>query len=78
MTFDDFRVNDLFKSLGQQPCLALLSITYVLFHWLGCKISPLAERDCTRLGLSSSALGTQRAMLKTPVVFPKPRAKRRT
>ncbi|KAF8225355.1 Rpa49 subunit specific to nuclear RNA polymerase I [Tricholoma matsutake] len=49
-----------------------------LFKSLGCKISPLAERDCTRLGLSSSALGTQRAMLKTPVVFPKPRAKRRT
>jgi len=48
-----------------------------LFKSLGCKISPLSERDCARLGLPSSASGTKRAMLKAPVVFPKPRTKRK-
>ncbi|KAF9451334.1 Rpa49 subunit specific to nuclear RNA polymerase I [Macrolepiota fuliginosa MF-IS2] len=47
-----------------------------LFRSLGCKISSLGERERARLGVSDSG-ETKYAILNTPVVFPKPRQKRR-
>ncbi|KAF8549007.1 RNA polymerase I associated factor, A49-like protein [Imleria badia] len=49
-----------------------------LFKSLGCKISKLTIHDLKRLGLPDSAGETKRAVLSTPLVFPKPRVKRRT
>ncbi|KAI0063354.1 Rpa49 subunit specific to nuclear RNA polymerase I [Artomyces pyxidatus] len=49
-----------------------------LFRSLGCKIDKLTPHELTRLGLPASAAETKRAVLKVPLVFPKPRAKRRT
>ncbi|KAH7907255.1 Rpa49 subunit specific to nuclear RNA polymerase I [Hygrophoropsis aurantiaca] len=49
-----------------------------LFKSLGCKISKPSQADLKRLGLPDSAGETKRAMLKVPLEFPKPRARRRT
>ncbi|KAG6374130.1 RNA polymerase I associated factor, A49-like protein [Boletus reticuloceps] len=48
-----------------------------LFKSLGCKISKLTMHDLKRLGLPDSAGETKRAVLSTPLAFPKPRVKRR-
>lgn len=49
-----------------------------LFRTLGCKIEHLKPTDLQRLRLPESAGQSKRAILKAPVEFPKPRAKRRT
>lgn len=48
-----------------------------LFKSLGCKITKLITSDLKRLGLPDSAGETKRAVLNTPLEFPKPRVKRR-
>ncbi|KAG8215168.1 RNA polymerase I associated factor, A49-like protein, partial [Butyriboletus roseoflavus] len=48
-----------------------------LFKSLGCKINKLTMHDLKRLGLPDSAGETKRAVLNTPLEFPKPRVKRR-
>ncbi|KAI9451427.1 RNA polymerase I associated factor A49-like protein [Lactarius psammicola] len=48
-----------------------------LFRTLGCTISKLSEQDLKRLGLPDSAANEKRAVLKTPLTFPKPRLRRR-
>ncbi|KXN83994.1 DNA-directed RNA polymerase I subunit rpa49 [Leucoagaricus sp. SymC.cos] len=47
-----------------------------LFRSLGCKVSTLDERERTKFGISDSG-SSKYAILTTPVVFPKPRQKRR-
>ncbi|KIK09570.1 hypothetical protein K443DRAFT_390225 [Laccaria amethystina LaAM-08-1] len=49
-----------------------------LFKSLGCKIVTLGERERTRLGIPDSSASTKRAVLNAPVVFPKPRLRRKT
>ncbi|EPQ55866.1 RNA polymerase I associated factor, A49-like protein [Gloeophyllum trabeum ATCC 11539] len=49
-----------------------------LFKSLGCKIEKLSMTELKRLGLPDSAAATKRAVLKIPLEFPRPRAKRRT
>ncbi|KIJ61208.1 hypothetical protein HYDPIDRAFT_97072 [Hydnomerulius pinastri MD-312] len=49
-----------------------------LFKSLGCTVSKLTITDLKRLGLPDSAGETKRAVLKTPLAFPKPRVRRRT
>ncbi|KAF8999769.1 Rpa49 subunit specific to nuclear RNA polymerase I [Cyathus striatus] len=49
-----------------------------LFKSLGCKITVLTEKERIRLGLPDSSAGKKRAVLNAPVVFPKPRLKRKT
>ncbi|KAH7882046.1 Rpa49 subunit specific to nuclear RNA polymerase I [Phlebopus sp. FC_14] len=49
-----------------------------LFKSLGCKITKLTITDLKRLGLPDSAGEVKRAVLKTPLEFPKPRTRRRT
>ncbi|KAH0833917.1 RNA polymerase I associated factor, A49-like protein [Lanmaoa asiatica] len=49
-----------------------------LFKSLGCKISKLSMQDLKRLGLPDSAGEMKRAVLGTPLEFPKSRIKRRT
>ncbi|KAG2143922.1 Rpa49 subunit specific to nuclear RNA polymerase I [Suillus cothurnatus] len=44
---------------------------------LGCKINKLTQSDLKRLGLPDSAGEIKRAILKTPLEFPKPRMRRR-
>jgi DNA-directed RNA polymerase I subunit RPA49 len=44
---------------------------------LGCTIGKLSPQDLKRLGLPDSAGQEKRAILKTPLTFPKPRLKRR-
>ncbi|KAF8064010.1 Rpa49 subunit specific to nuclear RNA polymerase I [Lyophyllum atratum] len=48
-----------------------------LFKSLGCKITVLGERERTRLGLPDSAAAVKRAVLNAPLVFPKPRIRRK-
>ncbi|KAG6331705.1 hypothetical protein ID866_7385 [Astraeus odoratus] len=60
------------KDLGQSTA----SIN-TLFKSLGCKICKLTVTDLRRLGLPDSAGETKRAVLKTPLEFPKARVKRR-
>ncbi|KAH9958750.1 Rpa49 subunit specific to nuclear RNA polymerase I [Russula dissimulans] len=48
-----------------------------LFRSLGCTIGKLSSQDLKRLGLPDSAGEEKRAILKVPLTFPKPRAKRR-
>ncbi|KAN0142082.1 RNA polymerase I associated factor, A49-like protein [Lactarius tabidus] len=48
-----------------------------LFRSLGCTISKLSQQDLQRLGLPDSAASEKRAILKTPLTFPKPRLRRR-
>jgi len=48
-----------------------------LFRSLGCTIGKLSPQDLKRLGLPDSAGQEKRAILKTPLTFPKPRLKRR-
>jgi len=48
-----------------------------LFRSLGCKITVLGERERTRLGLPDSTATIKRAVLNAPVVFPKPRMRRK-
>ncbi|KAG1838570.1 Rpa49 subunit specific to nuclear RNA polymerase I [Suillus subalutaceus] len=50
----------------------------MLFKSLGCKINKLTQSDLKRLGLPDSAVDVKRAILKTPLEFPKPRIRRRT
>ncbi|KAG1733711.1 Rpa49 subunit specific to nuclear RNA polymerase I [Suillus lakei] len=50
----------------------------MLFKSLGCKINKLTPSDLKRLGLPDSAGDVKRAILKTPLEFPKPRMRRRT
>ncbi|KAL4071601.1 RNA polymerase I associated factor, A49-like protein [Scleroderma yunnanense] len=71
---DDFATDTelIAKDLGQ-PTHAM----NMLFKSLGCKISKLTAMDLRRLDLPNSTAATKRAMLKTPLEFPKPRAKRR-
>ncbi|CCM05914.1 uncharacterized protein FIBRA_08152 [Fibroporia radiculosa] len=47
-----------------------------LFKALGCKIEKLDPKELKRLGLPDSAGESKRAVLRTPVQFPQPRAKR--
>ncbi|OSX57880.1 hypothetical protein POSPLADRAFT_1155569 [Postia placenta MAD-698-R-SB12] len=47
-----------------------------LFKTLGCKIEKLDQKDLKRLGLPDSAGANKRAVLRVPVQFPQPRAKR--
>ncbi|KZT23008.1 Rpa49 subunit specific to nuclear RNA polymerase I [Neolentinus lepideus HHB14362 ss-1] len=49
-----------------------------LFKSLGCKIEKLSMTELRRLGLPDTAAATKRAVLKVPLEFPRPRAKRRT
>jgi DNA-directed RNA polymerase I subunit RPA49 len=49
----------------------------LLFRSLGCKINKLTQSDLKRLGLPDSAGEIKRAILKTPLEFPKPRMRRR-
>ncbi|TFK48256.1 RNA polymerase I associated factor A49-like protein [Heliocybe sulcata] len=49
-----------------------------LFKSLGCTVEKLTMAELKRLGLPDSAAATKRAVLKVPLEFPKPRAKRRT
>ncbi|KAF8630259.1 hypothetical protein AX17_005445 [Amanita inopinata Kibby_2008] len=44
-----------------------------LFKSLGCKISPLNDKELSRLGLPKSVAGSKRAILSAPVEFPKPK-----
>ncbi|KAI0031466.1 Rpa49 subunit specific to nuclear RNA polymerase I [Vararia minispora EC-137] len=55
-----------------------MSVTKVntLFKSLGCTVSELPALELKRLGLSETA-SSKRAVLKAPLKFPKPRAKRR-
>ncbi|KAI0312268.1 RNA polymerase I associated factor A49-like protein [Amylostereum chailletii] len=48
-----------------------------LFKTLACRIEEIDEAKARKLSLPSSAVGTNRAILKTPLVFPKPKRKRR-
>ncbi|KDQ55898.1 hypothetical protein JAAARDRAFT_180037 [Jaapia argillacea MUCL 33604] len=48
-----------------------------LFKSLGCKIDKLSMTELNRLGLPDSAAQTKRAVLRVPLEFPKPRARRR-
>ncbi|KAF8259326.1 Rpa49 subunit specific to nuclear RNA polymerase I [Lactarius quietus] len=48
-----------------------------LFRSLGCTIGKLSPQDLNRLGLPDKAASEKRAVLKTPLTFPKPRLKRR-
>ncbi|KAH9973622.1 Rpa49 subunit specific to nuclear RNA polymerase I [Russula compacta] len=48
-----------------------------LFRSLGCTIAKLSPRDLMDLGLPDSAGLEKRAILKVPLVFPKPKLKRR-
>lgn len=46
---------------------------------IGCKIDTLNATELTKLGIPASSAGEKRAILKAPLVFPKPRTgKRRT
>ncbi|KAH9054896.1 RNA polymerase I associated factor A49-like protein [Lactarius vividus] len=47
-----------------------------LFRSLGCTIGKLSQQDLKRLGLPDSAANEKRAILKTPLTFPKPRGRR--
>jgi len=47
-----------------------------LFRSLGCTIGKLSQQDLKRLGLPDSAATEKRAVLKTPLTFPKPRLRR--
>ncbi|KAF9239431.1 Rpa49 subunit specific to nuclear RNA polymerase I [Melanogaster broomeanus] len=49
-----------------------------LFKSLGCKINKLTVTELKRLGLPDSAGEIKRAVLSTPLEFPKPRSRRRT
>ncbi|KAA1474187.1 RNA polymerase I associated factor, A49-like protein [Dentipellis sp. KUC8613] len=49
-----------------------------LFRSLGAKVEQLTAHELKRLGLPDSAGETKRAVLKAPLAFPKPRAKRKT
>ncbi|KAI9573483.1 Rpa49 subunit specific to nuclear RNA polymerase I [Boletus coccyginus] len=49
----------------------------VLFKSLGCKINKMTTQGLKRLGLPDSAADTKRAVLSTPLEFPKSRVKRR-
>lgn len=49
----------------------------LLFVSLGCKITKLVTSDLKDLGLPEKATKVKRAVLKAPLVFPKPRAPRR-
>jgi DNA-directed RNA polymerase I subunit RPA49 len=49
-----------------------------LFKTLGCTIERLGPAELKRLGLPDSAGAGKRAVLRVPLVFPKPRAKRKT
>jgi DNA-directed RNA polymerase I subunit RPA49 len=49
-----------------------------LFKSLGCTIEKLNATELRRLGLPDSAGLTKRAVLRMPLTFPKPRAKRKT
>lgn len=48
-----------------------------LFRSLGCTHGKLSQQDMKRLGLPDSAANEKRAVLKTPLTFPKPRLRRR-
>ncbi|EIM84421.1 RNA polymerase I associated factor A49-like protein [Stereum hirsutum FP-91666 SS1] len=48
-----------------------------IFRSLGCKIETLDAADLTKYGIAPSAVGEKRAILKTPLVFPKPRNNKR-
>ncbi|KAG6909159.1 hypothetical protein DXG01_001786 [Tephrocybe rancida] len=48
-----------------------------LFKSLGCKISLLNDRERSRLGLSDKDAMVKRAILSAPLVFPKPRLRRK-
>ncbi|KAH9003792.1 RNA polymerase I associated factor A49-like protein [Lactarius hatsudake] len=47
-----------------------------LFRSLGCTIGKLSQQDLKRLGFPDSAANEKRAILKTPLTFPKPRRRR--
>ena len=44
---------------------------------LGCTVGKLSPQELQRLGLPDSAANDKRAVLKTPLTFPKPRLRRR-
>ncbi|KAJ8586617.1 RNA polymerase I associated factor, A49-like protein [Rhizopogon salebrosus TDB-379] len=48
-----------------------------LFKSLGCKVNKLTQSDLKRLGLPDAAGEVKRAVLKTPLEFPKARTRRR-
>jgi hypothetical protein len=64
----------LFKSLGTRRT-TMLRLFSDMGH-VGCTVSDLNLVELKRLGLSETA-SSKRAVLKTPLTFPKPRAKRR-
>lgn len=46
-------------------------------HVVGCTIGKLSQQDMKRLGLPDSVANEKRAVLKTPLTFPKPKLRRR-
>lgn len=71
---DDFATDTsvLASDLSMEPAKVNM-----LFKSLGCKINKLTPSDLKRLGLPDSAGDVKRAILKTPLEFPKPRVRRR-
>ncbi|KAG6811740.1 hypothetical protein H0H92_006005 [Tricholoma furcatifolium] len=51
--------------------------TNALFKSLGCKIGLLSDRERVQLGLSDKDATAKRAILHAPIVFPKPRLRRK-
>ncbi|OJA20553.1 hypothetical protein AZE42_07068 [Rhizopogon vesiculosus] len=49
----------------------------ILFKSLGCRVNKLTQSDLKRLGLPDAAGEVKRAILKTPLEFPKPHIRRR-
>ncbi|KAG9308698.1 Rpa49 subunit specific to nuclear RNA polymerase I [Chiua virens] len=70
---DDYATDTTLVASDLSQKLALIN---TLFKLMGCKINKLTVHDLKRLGLPDSAGEAKRAVLKTPLEFPKPRVKR--
>jgi hypothetical protein len=75
MRFD--RISTLFKSLGMSKLFCPSSPLPDFVRLSGCKVNKLTQSDLKRLGLPDAAGEVKRAVLKTPLEFPKARTRRR-
>jgi DNA-directed RNA polymerase I subunit RPA49 len=55
----------------------MMARLHVMNTFLGCTVGKLSQQDLQRRGLPESAASEKRAVLKTPLTFPKPRLRRR-
>ncbi|KAG1732682.1 Rpa49 subunit specific to nuclear RNA polymerase I [Suillus paluster] len=76
---DDFATDTsvLAADLSMEPANSCVDRINMLFRSLGCNVNKLTQSDLKRLGLPDSAGEIKRAILKTPLQFPKARMRRR-